>query len=305
MFYQTLGTTRVAVLYDRATEATKSPGPKPSILLEIFGQGFSAGTGHSLLLSGHVLEEEASGKDLTNRELNEYQVVNSGLIEARVDRDMFFPHYAVDYFIHTSNSTAETTVATDDDGPPELGVCTLTKSTEDKTTTLKVSLTGKYFNASYPPVSANTKSFAIVSSAFASPKEWDVVGTLSGSMDSAVLTVKGASAQAAVQKPLNSCTNVTPAKAPAPKKETKASGGGGQLHHSKQIRKKPDSKKILVKGKRVIIEGRICFMPLRNFEVGRRMIGASNDEKYRSVLRWNRESVRGESHERRKALFHA
>jgi hypothetical protein len=210
MFYPGLAISRVTPVYDRATQATAGTSGRPSLLLQIFGQGFRSGASHTLLIDGHVLTEQLPPNPAVDLDLNEFRVLTNGLVQARIERSVYFPHYTADLLLGDPTQTLEATANYDDDGPPDLRTCTKSMTLDGATKTVRVVLTGDYFTPTFPPVSSNS-NLVITSSSLTSPKEWTVVGTPGAMLDQAEVVLKGLNPLNSRTKVLSACT-IVPAK---------------------------------------------------------------------------------------------
>jgi YD repeat-containing protein len=172
MFFLPLSISRVTPVYDHSTTRTKGSYRSPSLLLEFFGQSLGSGVDRRLLINGHHLDPQDPVDLDVDLNINEFRVVGNGLIQARIDRKLFFPHYTADYFEFDNHQNFTASINYADDGPAEFANCTST--VDVKTKTAQIQVAGNFFNLNYVPVSS-TKDFTVTSTTL---KSYDPMGRI-------------------------------------------------------------------------------------------------------------------------------
>jgi hypothetical protein len=214
MFYQTLGIASVTVNYSHSTSKTSIKGEKPSMLLNLLGQGFQppdSGTTRStpgppttFLINGDALSPQDPVEPTAMLAEQTYRVISSGMVQAKVDRKQYFPHYQVVFMVHGQAQTLQATLNFDDNGPPDLQSCSLKVTKTAKTKTAHITLKGDFFAQAFSPVSADD-NLEITSSYLTGTQEWHIVGVPGKSLQEAVVTLKGANDLDSRQFPISWC----------------------------------------------------------------------------------------------------
>ena len=183
MFYPGLSIARMSPEFP-------TPASPPSVMLQVFGQGFKKNPSHAesakLLLNGK--EFARTPGDHADPALGEFKIDDDTRIRLLFKREDAYPHWHVDFFL---KDTPGVTSALDDPGPPLSAECSLQPGgTGAKESPFELRFTGKLLNNNYPP-SSKDDNLVITSTALKSPAEWDFNATAGKSLKDAVIQLKG------------------------------------------------------------------------------------------------------------------
>ncbi len=189
MFYPPLSIAKLTPDYSQATDQLAAP-EKPSVLIQLFGQGFDPTSNNALLVNGRVMKRQEPFDSHKELALDEYRIVRSGIMQVRIDRKKNYPHWQVNFLEDDGNQSQQAAFAYDDDGPPDYPTCTMQTKTEDKTSVLSIVLKGSFFSSGYAPTASND-NIKLTSAVLVSPNEWDITATPVKQVPEGIITLKG------------------------------------------------------------------------------------------------------------------
>jgi hypothetical protein len=183
MFYPGLSITRMSPEFP-------TPASLPSVMLQVFGQGFKKNPSHGesakLLLNGKEFARTA--EDHADPSLGEFKIDDDTRIRVLFKREDAYPHWHVDFFL---KDTPGASLSSDDPGPPVSATCAVDPGgSGSKDSPYQLRVTGDLLGSGFPPTSKDD-NLVITSSALKSPKEWDVEAISGKSLRDAVFVLKG------------------------------------------------------------------------------------------------------------------